>query len=105
MKKILCFTLIAMICLALVGCSSGTSLKLVDEVKDKYGNILNQTYYNEETAEYLLKTYSYVLQQGTWVCVEQQITIYATTPEPGPECPPYPDANYCGPDLGIVYTY
>lgn len=108
MKKILCFILVLLLCLTFVGCDSkeeDTPLKLVNEAKDKYGNILVQIYYNEETGKYIIEKYTYTFQQDKWVCIEQQTIIDTPTYIPDPKCPYYPDANYCGPDLGIVYTY
>ena len=51
------------------------SLTLVDEVKDKYNNILQQIYYNDNTDEYLLKEYSYSLQKNKWLCTDQRNTV------------------------------
>jgi hypothetical protein len=108
MKKILCFILVMILCLTCVGCSNKEEtapLKLINEVEDKYGNILAQIYYNEDTGEYIIEKYSYMLQQDKWVCIDQQTIIDTPTYIPEPNCPPYPDANYYGPDLGMVYTY
>ena len=109
MKKIIYFILVLTVCLTLAGCSGteteDTPLKLINEVEDKYGNILAQIYYNEDTGEYIIEKYSYMLQQDKWVCIDQQTIVDMPTYKPEPKCPHYPDANYCGPDLGIVYTY
>lgn len=51
------------------------SLTLVDEVKDKYDNILQQIYYNDNTDEYLIKEYSYSLQKNKWLCTNQHTTV------------------------------
>lgn len=82
MKKFLCLILVFIIGLGFTGCYSKTnndnqSITLVDEVIDKYDNILQQTYYNEETDEYIIKKFIYELQQDKWVCVDQQTIMYS----------------------------
>lgn len=85
---VLCITLILMVlglCAVLSGCSDASSttkqyykdssLKLVNEVMDTYGNVLQQTYYNQETGEYILKTFTYNYQDGKWICIEQSTTV------------------------------
>lgn len=85
---ILCVTLVLVVlglCTLLTGCSDDTpatkqyyedtSLKLVDEIVDAYDNILQQTYYNQETGEYILKVFTYSYQDERWVCIDQNITI------------------------------
>lgn len=51
------------------------SLTLVDEVKDRYGNIIQQTYYNSVSDEYLVKEFSHTLQNNKWVCTDQRVTV------------------------------
>ena len=86
MKKFISVFLILMLtmCCMLSGCSSNkedyyVSLRLVDEVRDQYDNVLQRTYYNEDADEYLIKEYTYCLQKNKWVCVDQKTTIYKTT--------------------------
>lgn len=81
MKKLFCIILSLFICLSITSCNSkerdiSTSLKLVDEVRDKYNNILQQIFYNEKTGEFLLKEYTYTLQNNKWVCIEQRTNIF-----------------------------
>jgi hypothetical protein len=108
MKKFLGFLLIILtviLCLSLMGCKQTTTitegpLSLISETKDSYDNVLRQIYYNDTTGDYVILEYSYQLQQGKWVCIDQQTIFYQRV-----DCEPYPDANYCGPDLGLPYTY
>ena len=86
MKRFISVFLILMlvVCCMLSGCSSNkedyyVSLRLIDEVRDQYDNVLQRTYYNEEADEYLIKEYTYCLQKNKWVCVDQKTTIYKTT--------------------------
>ena len=51
------------------------SLTLVDEVKDRYDNIIQQTYYNSVSDEYLVKEFSHTLQNNKWVCTDQRVTV------------------------------
>lgn len=105
MKKILCILLVLLLSISFVGCSKTTAdedipLVLVNETEDMHGNIIHQIYYNKTDGNYLILEYTYQLHQGDWVCVHQQTIVYQTV-----NCEPYPDANYCGPDLGLPYTY
>ena len=83
MKRHFYFTLIIIICLSFVGCGKETKnsyvvelpLKLVNEVKDQYDNLLQQVFYNEDTDEYLLKEYTYKLVKNKFVCIDQQTII------------------------------
>jgi hypothetical protein len=83
MKKLLCIILviltvvisISIVCACNKENPETNSLKLIDEVKDKYDNILQQTFYNEKTGDYLIREYTYSLQQKKWVCIDQQLTM------------------------------
>jgi hypothetical protein len=74
MKKAICLILILSICLCLCGCQSGP-LKLINEVKDQYDNTLQQTFYNEETGDYILKEYTYSLNRDKWICTNQKTLV------------------------------
>jgi len=83
MKKLICLVLVCIICVSCTGCSATKETKekawspltLVDEVKDQYDNVLQQTFYNEETGELILREYTYNIYKNKWVCVDQQTTI------------------------------
>lgn len=89
MKKLICFILVIAIILTIVigaiffvNCWRSSEeenyipLKVIDTVEDKYGNILQQIYYNKETDEYIQKEYSYIFQYNKWICTDQKTTIY-----------------------------
>jgi hypothetical protein len=102
MKKVLSIILVFTLCFIFAGCTGKAEsdyipLKLIDEVVDKYDNVLQRTYYNKETGDYILTEYTYVLQQNKWVCIDQQTTIYSTvTQDPG--------CAYIDPNLSIYYN-
>lgn len=113
MKKIFCVILMLLLCLSFTGCANNASdeyvpLKLINEVIDQYGNVLHQTYYNDETCCYILKEYTYTIQQNKWICVNQQTVVYqakSNDQKQPDKLESYPDANYRGPDLGLPFTY
>lgn len=80
-----------LVCLA-VGFAAGkeklnkSTLQIVDEVEDKYGNILQQIYYNERTDEYLLKEYTYIYEKGDFICINQKTKIVANSMETKNNC-------------------
>lgn len=86
MKRIFSVLCILSLLMCLIGCSSKAkstvdgSLTEVSTIYDQYGNILQQTLYNEDTAEYYLKEFSYSLQNGKWVCVDQSLTLIQKQP-------------------------
>lgn len=63
------------------------SLTLVDEVKDRYDNIIQQTYYNSVSDDYLVKEFSHTLQNNKWVCVDQRITVIPFSAQEEPTNP------------------
>lgn len=82
MKKLICILLICLVAIGTMGCAKNTEksienviypLRSVDSVYDRYGNILQQTIYNEETGEYFIKEYEYTLIKDVWVCVKQNM--------------------------------
>lgn len=86
MKKVLCvFGCIVLcvvwiigfvgICINIKPDKTTHSLTLIDEVKDRYDNIIQQTYYNNVSDEYLVKEFSHALQNNKWVCIDQHITV------------------------------
>lgn len=81
MKKFFCFILVLVLCFCFVSCYTekeiiyDSPLKLIDEVRDQYNNLLQQTFYNEESGDYLLREYTYELQRNKWVCVNQQTSV------------------------------
>jgi hypothetical protein len=94
LKRFLCLSLVIILCFSLVGCSFGGDteypLKLVDEVRDQYDNVLQQTFDNEETGDYMLREYTYQLERNKWVCVDQRMTVMPyvdTTTQPQPSAP------------------
>lgn len=84
MKKFICITVVVLlVALIFVGCANKNArstvkdpLILVNEVEDKYENILQQTYYNERTDEYIIHEYFYELQNDLWVCIGHNTTFY-----------------------------
>ena len=82
MKKIICIALLALVCLSMFGCSdtkdkTNTSWPLteVNVVYDTYGNLLQQTLYNESTKEFIITKYDYCRRDGIWMCTNQSTTI------------------------------
>lgn len=89
MKKFFCFILILLIiCLYVTSCCAESTsisdypLRLIDEVKDQYDNLLQQILYNEETGDYMLREFTYKLERNKWVCVNQQTSIISCKEEP-----------------------
>lgn len=94
MKKFLCILFIIILGVSLVGCSQDRTkidspLSLVNEVVDKYDNIIQQTYYNKDTGEYIIHEYFYEQQNGLWACVNHQTTFYL------PDTPDYYSRPNC----------
>ena len=59
-------------------------LKEIEAIYDSQGNLLQQTIYNEITNEYIIKEFTYSLQENMWVCTNQQsyiITKNTDTPK------------------------
>jgi hypothetical protein len=82
MKKLIYFILIILlICIIFTGCAkkndniTESSLQLINEVQDKYGNLLQQIFYNESSNEYIFKEYTYRLVDNKFICIDQQTTI------------------------------
>lgn len=50
-------------------------LVLINEVEDQNSNIIQQTFYNEETGDLWLKEYTYELCKNKWICTNQQTSI------------------------------
>lgn len=89
MKNFFCFILILLIiCLYVTSCCAESTsisdypLRLIDEVKDQYNNLLQQILYNEETGDYMLREFTYKLERNKWVCVNQQTSIISCKEEP-----------------------
>ena len=107
MKKLLCIILviltviisISIVCACNKENPETNSLKLIDEVKDKYDNILQQTFYNEKTGDYFIKEYTYILQQKKWVCIDQQFIML-----PNKETAQESHSNETNPILKVYYN-
>lgn len=89
MKRFICILLICLIIFSMTSCAKTTEkstesisypFKSVDSVYDRYGNILQQIIYNEETEKYIIKEYEYTLIDDTWICVEQNMYTMINNP-------------------------
>ena len=81
LKRSLSIILIIILCVSFVGCSKQNETKidvpliLINEVRDSYDNIIQQTFYNSDTDEYMVRSYEYALCKNKWVCTNQHMSI------------------------------
>jgi hypothetical protein len=87
MKKFICCCLAIILLLGMFWgyhmYNRGKPLQLVNEVTDKYNNILQQTFCNKITGELITKEYLYKFYDNKWVCVDQRTTIIGQHTKPG----------------------
>ena len=102
MKRLFCFIIILCLCFSFCGCkdsakasiATSTTQSNISTVYDAYGNILQQTVYNELTGEYVTTTFTYANDDGRWVCIDQKIIITGMVKE----------SWQVNPALNIYYT-
>lgn len=81
MKKIFCLILVISLCFAFTGCSKekvewkDSPWSLIEETTGPGDYIIQQTFYNKNTEELLIKDFIYELRDKTFICVDQKITI------------------------------
>lgn len=88
MKKIISLVLIILICcLCFTACGkftadsknssymSNSSLKEINAVYDRYDNILQQVFYDSLTNKYIIKEYTYIYEDGMFICNSQNTVI------------------------------
>jgi hypothetical protein len=54
-----------------------TPLKEINTVYDKYGNLIQQILYNEQSGNHFIKEFIYEYQNGAWVCIEQRTNVFS----------------------------
>lgn len=83
MKKFICIILVLTCLTCLVSCCSRrknenkVSWPLVElnATYDRYGNMLQQILYNEQTGECFVKEYTWTLRDDKWVCANTHTTV------------------------------
>ena len=71
------------VCFAVVGCTRKTAnvnsvswpLKEINVVYDQYGNMMQQVLLNEQTGEYYITNYTWVVRDSTWVCIDSNTAV------------------------------
>jgi hypothetical protein len=83
MKKLICIFLSILICVITTGCAGKTTnannvswpLKEINVVYDKYDNMMQQVLLNEQTGEYYITNYTWVMRDNAWVCIDSNTTV------------------------------
>lgn len=82
MKRVCCFCIILVLLFLICGCDNKkadvqieTPGQEVNTVYDVYGNVLQQSFYNEQTGETFTTIFKYKRENGLWVCVDQQMLV------------------------------
>ncbi len=85
MKRLLCILLAVLLLMVFTACNTAKTktaapLTEVNSLYDQYGNLIQQTLYNEATEEYFLKEFMYTYQNKKWVCTDQRLTLLSAAP-------------------------
>jgi len=82
MKKIIYAAILCLLIACFSGCNNSKATTDTQEpgsvfntVYDTYGNILQQSIYNEQTGETVTTIFTYQRVNGQWVCVDQQVIV------------------------------
>ncbi len=85
MKRFIYLFLIFLLVLCLTACDNKKAstevigpASNINTVYDAYGNILQQSVYNEQTGETTTTIFTYQRINGLWVCVDQQVIVTGT---------------------------
>jgi hypothetical protein len=87
MKKFVCVCVVLALCVSFCGCNKpeqsntkvSSPLVEVNTIYDDYGNLIQQTVYNELTGEYTTTIFTYAYgNNGIWVCVDQKCVVTGT---------------------------
>ena len=90
MKKKIFWLVVLLIVLffCLVSCNNSkmidktdSPLKEVNIVRDNYGRIIQQIFYDEQTSKYIIKEFTYSHKNGKTVCVDQKTTLIESSNE------------------------
>lgn len=83
MKRFICLTLTLLFIFCLAACDDNTKANTevagpgtnINTVYDSYGNILQQSIYNDQTGETITTVFTYQRINSMWVCVDQQVMV------------------------------